>query len=570
MTASPRPGRVAPAWLPLLLVLLLAGYPLLRDLGGPLLWEDEGDTAVFARNIARFGLPLAWDGRSFTDSDYGARVAPRLFGADFVLVGTPWVPFYATAASFALLGESTRNARLPFALAGLACVALLYLLVRRATGDPQAALAGALLLPLSVQFLLYARECRHYALNMALTLALLLAFLRLGERRRDPMLVIVAVLLFYTQILPLAAALAACGGLTLLHPAFRSLRRPFWVRVPWIAALTAPWLPVSWTAFGANWDLNLDPRVFVRALAQFSIELSTVAPLLGLVIGAFLLRRRLSARDRQWLALAGALFASCAILAALTQTRARLTAVGLRYECGLLPVAAGAAGLLVARASRGRPFAFAAGIALLGATHLAGNALPWLAVGESRALFGGWLSMNAPRELADKLVNRLWWDFVSGLGVPNPGTASELAEFLRGRAEPGQVLVTNYSWDNLYFYTDLPQGMRLPPGAPLHEAALAAGLPGYVVGLDGADWLVWRNAAEPILGKYPLDRVRSELEARGARVEPLASFRETLWENRPELAAHRFPRVGYPFAPARLGAGGRHYPDAEVFRIHWR
>jgi hypothetical protein len=87
---------------------------------------------------------------------------------------------------------------------------------------------------------------------MLLSVALLIAFLRLRDRPREPWLVVIAVLLFHTQILPMATILLACGTLTLTHPGFRSIRRPFWLRVPWIALLTASWLPIAWKAFGVN------------------------------------------------------------------------------------------------------------------------------------------------------------------------------------------------------------------------------------------------------------------------------------------------------------------------------
>src|SRR5262249_40368926 len=87
-----------------------------RGAPAPPLWEDEGDTVVFARQILATGLPTAWDGRTFLDSDFGFRVEPHALGRDFVMVGTPWLPFYVTAGSFAVFGESERAARLPFAL----------------------------------------------------------------------------------------------------------------------------------------------------------------------------------------------------------------------------------------------------------------------------------------------------------------------------------------------------------------------------------------------------------------------------------------------------------------------
>jgi 4-amino-4-deoxy-L-arabinose transferase-like glycosyltransferase len=85
----------------------------LTNLGSDYLWADEGDTAVLAVSIVRNGVPKAWDGVTFTDSDKGARV-----NRDLVMISHPWVQYYVTAASFLLLGENTFAARLPFALAG--------------------------------------------------------------------------------------------------------------------------------------------------------------------------------------------------------------------------------------------------------------------------------------------------------------------------------------------------------------------------------------------------------------------------------------------------------------------
>ena len=242
--------------------------------------------------------------------------------------------------------------------------------------------------------------------------------------------------------------------------------------------------------------------------------------------------------------------------------------LGLRYVCAMLPIAAAVTGVLVARASGGRTLAYALLLVLFGATHIAGNTLPWLALGESRQLGDKFVFLNAPRELGEKIVNASWWYFVRGLGVPDPGTLPEIVDWVRAHAEPEDILVTNFAWDNLYFYTNKRQGFRVAPEAPVRETALALGLPRYVFGLDDARWLIWRHGSDPLPG-YPLDAVRRELAARNAKLEPVASFREVLWENRPELHWHRFPRVGYPFAPRRLGAEGRKYPNAVVYRVVW-
>jgi len=138
------------------------------------LWADEGDTAVLARNILKYGVPTAWDGVTFTDSDFGSRL-----NDDFVMVSSPWLQYYVTAVSFALAGESTWAARLPFALMGLLTIALVYVLLVRATANRWTAATGAALLTLSVQFLIFSRSSRHYTLHAALTCLLVLSFTRL-------------------------------------------------------------------------------------------------------------------------------------------------------------------------------------------------------------------------------------------------------------------------------------------------------------------------------------------------------------------------------------------------------
>src|SRR5262249_45715974 len=223
MSTQAAGGRRAPY---ALVLAALAAWPLFGHLGTAPLWEDEADTVMLARNILRSGLPTAWDGLTFTDNDFGRRIAPRLFGADLVMVGTPWLPYYLAAASMAVFGESPAAARLPFAAAGLTTVLLLFALVTRATGDLRAGFGAGLLLILSVQFLLYARECRSYPLTMLLTLAVLAGFLRLGQVRRDPWFAVAGIALFHVQVLPAAVTLGACGLLALVHPGFQSRLRP--------------------------------------------------------------------------------------------------------------------------------------------------------------------------------------------------------------------------------------------------------------------------------------------------------------------------------------------------------
>jgi hypothetical protein len=559
--------RSSSSLVPLLAVLVLALFPLFYDLGGPPLWEDEGDTAAFAERIVATGLPTAWDGRTFLDSDYGFRVAPHLLGHDFVMVGTPWLPYYVTAGSFSAFGASNATARLPFALASLATLSVLYGLVLRATGCTRAALAATLVLLTSAQFLLYARECRSYAFNMFLTTAVLAGFVRLGDRRRDALLPVAAILLFHVQIIPAAIALATCGALALLHPRFRPRLGMLLRRAPWVIAFTVPWLALGWSAVQTNWRPLEAAREWPLRVAQLGAESMVAIPWLAWIAAVPLLRRRFRAADRDLLAIGACYVALLFLLLPLALTDTLLLVTGIRYVCGLLPVAAAVTGVLVARATDGRPLRYAALLALLCATHLLGNTLPWLAVGESRRI--GPAFVAAPRDAIEKLLNADLFYFLRGLGEPNPGTLGAITDFVEARVGAEEVLVTNFAWDNLSFYTHRRQGFRISPEAvAVRDAARAAGLPEYVFGLDDARWLVWRHAADP-LPNMPFDAARAWLESRGARLDRVASFHEVLWENRPELQWHRFPGVGYPFAPRRMGAEGRKWPDAVAYRVVW-
>src|SRR5437588_11174053 len=108
--------------LPFALIAVIAAGLIFTNLGSDYLWADEGDTAVLASNILKYGVPKAWDGVTFIDSDKGARL-----NDDLVMVSHPWLQYYLTAASFLVFVENTLAARLPFALAGWVTTLLVYM-----------------------------------------------------------------------------------------------------------------------------------------------------------------------------------------------------------------------------------------------------------------------------------------------------------------------------------------------------------------------------------------------------------------------------------------------------------
>jgi 4-amino-4-deoxy-L-arabinose transferase-like glycosyltransferase len=539
----------------------LAAALLLPDLGGPRLWADEGDTAVFARTILARGLPYAWDGRTFTDSDKGRRLDDRL-----LLVGTPWLPYYLTAASFAALGETALAARLPFALCGIGCVALLYLLVQELTRDRRAALAAALLLLGSVQFLLFARQCRHYAPNALLTLAALLGFVRLRVRPRAPGFALATLLLFHTHPLPAAAVLGATGAAAFALPGFRATRRPWLAWLGVVLLLALPWLAVAW----GGWQENASPLAALaelpRRLAQVGVESAEALPWLGWLLLGVAAAGRLGAGDRDLLGLALAGVAALAVLLALSLSVGELFVLGLRYAVGLLPLAAAVTAVLAVRAAGPSRLRLALLLALFVATHLPGASLLYLFFSRGSAHDATGIGFHQPTGAAGPFLRREWLGYLRELRGSDPGTVSAVADYLARHAGPDDLLVTNYEWEPLAFHTNLPQALKVLPDYEILPAARAAGLPDYVFDASAARFVVWRPPWEGYQG-YRLADVRGSLAARGRRLERVASVPETVWENRPELHFHRFPGLGYLYPLDLMRSGYGHGGPSSIFRV---
>src|SRR5437763_1924520 len=225
-------------WVFLLVAMIGAGL-IVTNLGSGYLWADEGDTAVLASNILKFGVPRSWDGVTFMDSDFGARV-----NNDLVMVSSPWLQYYLAAASFSLFGENTFAARLPFAFAGWLTILLVYRLIWQSIADRRAALCGTILTICSVQFLLFCRQSRYYALAMFFTCLLIENFLQMKSLKRAALFGIVAIFLFHTHPIGIVPVFAL-STLTLIDRGFLPQRRWFWLAISPVLIFTMPWFAIA-------------------------------------------------------------------------------------------------------------------------------------------------------------------------------------------------------------------------------------------------------------------------------------------------------------------------------------
>jgi hypothetical protein len=227
---------VAGDWV-VVVLLAIAGVLLLSNLGNGYLWQDEAETAVLARNTLRFGYPRSFDGRSYID------IPSHGYGPGEAWVYNPWLPFYLLAGVFAVAGESTEVARLPFTVFGLISIYLTWRLVSFLTDERRVQRLSVALLTFSVPFLLHMRQCRYYAMTTALLLGVILAYLRFlrePSSTRAVTLSLLLVLLFHTNF---GTFIPACAAL-ILHDAVwgtRFARQQLWVAGTIVAVLTLPW-----------------------------------------------------------------------------------------------------------------------------------------------------------------------------------------------------------------------------------------------------------------------------------------------------------------------------------------
>lgn len=339
------PGRRnLPALVIAAMMLVASAVLLLARLGHYPLWDDEAITALAAEGVLRTG-----DTSAVVDHNVVA------YGGGILLSGlhdrsTPPLPAYVVAASMALLGHTALAARLPFALLGLACVALIlrWLWRDRATRVTNALVAAALLG--NVSFFLYFRNARYYGVAIFCSVAIVYLYLHWTGRRRTLVgMAALSLLLLASNYLNFVA-LYACLGLDYLvwrrqqrderGPA-RRLTVSDWLILlgPQVVVglvVVSIWNPLATPNSGAFWANGLGGKavVFWRSLRDLSANEYGPVPLLLL---APLLWFRF--RDPWLLRAPAALLAYLLVMALLAPTPiARSRYADVRYLAPLIPL----------------------------------------------------------------------------------------------------------------------------------------------------------------------------------------------------------------------------------------
>ncbi len=139
---------------------------LFARLGRYALWDDEANTALLALSVWRTGDTSAVIGHNILAYNGGV----TLSGLRERYI--PPIQYYVAAFSLGTLGRSNCAARLPFALCGLGCIALMLRWAWREGIAPITWSLLALAITGDISIFLYSRQCRYYAVVILTSVAL--------------------------------------------------------------------------------------------------------------------------------------------------------------------------------------------------------------------------------------------------------------------------------------------------------------------------------------------------------------------------------------------------------------
>ncbi len=186
-------------------ILIGAAALIFIHLGWYAFWNDEAYTALLAKSVWRTGDTQAVAGHNIIAFQGGAALEGLRHRFD------PPLAYYLAAPFLGLLGDHALAGRLPFALCGLATVALMVRWAWRDGASRLTWLVLAIAILGNVSLMLYSRQCRYYALAMLCSTALAYLYLHWnGSRRGLAAMAAVSVCLLATNYINYAA-LYACA-----------------------------------------------------------------------------------------------------------------------------------------------------------------------------------------------------------------------------------------------------------------------------------------------------------------------------------------------------------------------
>jgi len=510
---------------PIAIIVAVGAFLLLFGLDNRPFWQDEAETACLARNVLKYGVPRAYDGVNIISQEQGQE-----YDQNFLWRWSPWLQIYVTAAAFRLGGLTTYAGRLPFALLGLACIILVYQLVRHNFGDRPWALISAALLTSSVPFLLYARQCRYYSLGALLTLISLYAFMDDWQKRFLSALLLCfsIVLLFYTNyLLFFSFVVPALLAAFLLYPQYFNLRKFLLIMVLTLCFIFPGMLLYKIKQQSAIINPSVIPGNFenyVGGLFQYLIPLPIALYLLWRWRRILWTRSALPAEpgERFILFLSLTIVGNVFLLTLIPQCEHR-------YLVHLYPLCAIILGWVVCAAWRYyKVSGVLLGVLLLFTNWLYLVPMDWLHI-TNRSVLNDRQMLTYPN-LPLKL-------FLTELGSGYPDVTYNLIRFFQTHAHPGEVILITYDDLPLQFYTPFK---------------VLGGLQGNIKLDQPPDWMVlrWYTRWNRAYQLNESERLIQEILATTPGYAPVVlPFEDQVFGNNPDPYEHRFIPAENPLPP---------------------
>jgi len=166
-------------------------FSVLKHISYPLLWQDEAETAMYAKRIIQFGYPKVHDGKNtiyqliHPNPDLGVDKKTDAF------IGSGWGMYYFAAIGVALaenvndIYQKTALVRMPFSIIGILGIlifafAAATLFIARRTSILLFLVSFILLELFSISLTLHLREVRYYSLVIFLSACLLFIYIHNG------------------------------------------------------------------------------------------------------------------------------------------------------------------------------------------------------------------------------------------------------------------------------------------------------------------------------------------------------------------------------------------------------
>jgi len=531
----------------LIIILTFAGASFFLNLGDIPFWQDEGETAVVSSNLLENKIPVSWDGKNLVSSLNGAD-----FNSDFVWTWHPWVQFYVTAASFWVLGKSTFAGRIPFALCGFFTVWLLYFVTVKLTDNKRIGLLATFFLATNLQFILFCRQCRYYALLPLFTLLMVYAVTFLETKKGFCIFACSAVLLFHSNYASFPFIMFGLFCYLVMYRDNRKLKNFFYSLIP-IVLLTVPWFIYA-KAYLRKPQSPSSGKLheYIVQLTDLLYLVNQVALPLLLMLPAiyFLFKRKAVYKNALMVSLAVVL----PVIFLLPFVSYTQYIVGMRYATGIIPLLCLIGALSIVNLYSVRKWF---GISLF-LCFILTDLLVWipaygfrLAAGES----GKYKIFPIAEEINTALTGKsVYADFFYEIMYHFKSPIEGISDFLNSKSEPGDVVLTNYERDPLIFYTGRRMAYILSddeafcnsiPAAP-YDPSLKNKLPDYIFSIDNIGWIVERSNYPTRLFDFNALKERLEKEGLIEKVYKL-DYPDLPWSNREDIRYHKFKTPdGYP------------------------